>query len=161
LEHYTRSGYSPMQLFPPPFSFCPGWKALRRLVLDGPLVNDTFIRGITQLPHLTHLAVIEPRWRYSADGTEVAAFLGLLKAGPSVQRILLIYCEAAEYYLSSLKRLKEGVKGLGNELGVRVHYVVMGDTPPKPMNFVRLRIGDGTLWELDSDSLLAFSEELI
>jgi hypothetical protein len=151
-----------MQLFPSPFSFCPGWKALRRLVLDGPLVNDAFIHGIAQLPHLTHLAAIEPRWRYSDDGTEVVAFLDLLKAGRSIQRMLLIYCEATEYYLSSLKRLKGGVlKGLSSELGVRVHYVIMREMPPKPMSLVRVRIGDGTLWELDSKSLLTYNPERV
>lgn len=158
LEDYMRSGYSPMQLFPPPFSFWSSWTALRRLVLDGPLVDDSFIRGIAQLPHLTHLAVIEPRWRYSDDGTEVAAFLDLLVAGRNIQRMLLIYCEATEYYLSSLKRLKGGLKGLTE---VPVHYVIMREIPPKPMALIRVRIGDGTLWELDSKSLLALGLERV
>jgi hypothetical protein len=161
LEDYMRSGYSPMQLFPPPFSFWSGWTALRRLVLDGPLVDGNFIRGIAQLPHLTHLATIEPRWRYSDDGTEVAVFLDLLKAGRSIQRMLLIYCEATEYYLSSLKRLKGGVKGLKDELDVPVHYVIMREIPPKPMSLIRVGIGDGTLWELDSKSLLALGHECV
>jgi len=157
LQDYTRSGYSPMQLFPPPFSFWPGWKALCRLVLDGPLVDNTFIQGIAQLPHLTHLAIIEPRWHYSDDGTEVAAFLGLLKAGRSIQRILLIYCEATEYYLNSLRRLKGGV----TELDVPVHYVIMREGPPTPMSLIRMHIGDGTLWELDSQSLLTLGHERV
>jgi hypothetical protein len=161
LEDYMRAGYSPMQLFPLPFSFWTGWTALRRLVLDGPLVDDIFIRGIAQLPKLTHLAVIEPRWRYSDDGTEVAAFLDLLKAGRGIQRMLLIYCEATEYYLSSLKRLKGGVKGLKGALDVPVHYVIMRETPPEPMNLIRVRIGEGTLWDLDSKSLLALGHERV
>lgn len=155
LEDYVLSGYSPMQLFPPPFYFSSEWTALRRLVLDGPLVDDAFIRNIAQLPKLTHLATIEPRWRYSDDGTEVAAFLDLLNTARGIQQLLLIYCGATESYLCSLKRLKAGVKKLSDNLDVPVHYVIMQEMPPKPMNLIRVRIGDGTLWELDSKSLLA------
>lgn len=153
LEDFTRSGYSPMQLVQP-YAFWPSWKALRRLVLDGPLIDDTFIRAIAQLPYLTHLAPIEPRWRYSDDGTEGAAFLRLLKAGQSFQQVLLVYCEASEFYLNSLKRLRAIVKVKGLKEGLDVAYVVMHDKAPAPMNRIRDRIGAGTLWDLDSKNLL-------
>lgn len=152
LEDFTRSGYSPMQLVQP-YAFWPDWSALRRLVLDGPLIDNNFIRAVSHLPHLTHLAPIEPRWRYSDDGTEVDAFLRLLNAGQNLQRVLLIYCEASEIYLSSLKRLTGVVKAEGLREGLDVLYLVLRERSPVPMTRIREWIGMGTLWDLDSKSL--------
>ncbi|RDB20917.1 hypothetical protein Hypma_012049 [Hypsizygus marmoreus] len=152
LEDFTRTGYSPMQLFRP-HPFWPDWNALRRLVLDGPLIDDAFIRTVSELPYLAHLAVIEPRWRYSADGTEVATFLCLLKASPSLVRLVLIYCEASQFYLSSLKRLRVGLTVDGLRQGPSISYLVIRGRVPGPMSQVRDQIGYGMIWDLDSKKL--------
>ncbi|KAF9466067.1 hypothetical protein BDZ94DRAFT_241562 [Collybia nuda] len=153
LEEFMRWGYSPMQLFPPPFTFCPGWKFLRRLVLDGPLVDDSFIHAIAQMPHLMQFALIEPRWRYSGDGTEVMTFRNLLNSARYLRRLFLIYCQPADVYLNSLRRLERGVKTVPRE-GLEVVYTVMRQKAPIPMNLIRDRIAVGTIWELESKCLL-------
>ncbi|KAG5647827.1 hypothetical protein DXG03_007751 [Asterophora parasitica] len=154
LEDFTRSGYSPMQIVQPR-SFWPSWTSLRRLVLDGPLVDDSFIHSVAKLPNLAHLALIEPRWRYSVDGTEIATFLSLLDAGVSLQRILLIYCDGTEFYMNSLRRLRTTVKLRGLQPGLNILYMVIREREPNaPMTRIRSQIGDGTLWDLHSRNLL-------
>lgn len=164
LEEFMRWGYSPMQLFPPPFTFCPDWKPLRRLILDGPLIDDNFVRVIAQMLHLTHLALIEPRWRYSADGTEVATFLSLLNAGRYLRRVFLMYCQPADVYLNSLRRLERGVRTAPRE-GLEIVYTVMRQKAPIPMNHIRDGIAGGTIWDLESKCLLkphcSLSDEVI
>lgn len=153
LEEFLRWGYSPMQVFPPPFTFYPDWKSLRRLVLDGPFIDRNFLCGIAQMPHLTHVALIEPRWRYGADGTEVPTFLGLLSAGRSLEKVFLIYCQPCDVYLNSLRRIENGVK-TALRYGLDVTYTVMQQPTPVPMNAIRDRIARGCLWDLESKLLL-------
>ncbi|KAG5638362.1 hypothetical protein H0H81_000496 [Sphagnurus paluster] len=155
IEDFTRSGYSPMQIIQP-YPFWPDWTALRHLVLDGPLVNASFISSIAALPRLKHLAVIEPRWRYSVDGTEAAIFLQLLDAGRSLRRVLLIYCEGAELFINSLRRLRTAVKLRGLRPGLTILYMVICEKEPPPMTRIRHQIGDGSLWDRHSQNLLGF-----
>ncbi|KAF8074886.1 hypothetical protein FPV67DRAFT_1475336, partial [Lyophyllum atratum] len=155
LEEFTRSGYSPM-LVVPPHPIWSGWAALRRLVLDGPLINDTFTDFISELAHLTHLALIEPRWKYSDDGTEIAAFLRLLEAGQNFQRVLFIYCSDDELHLSTLRRLRAVVKYRGLRDRLDVLYMVKREPGPTPMKLIRRQIGEGTLWDLHSHNITEY-----
>lgn len=113
-----------------------GWTALRRLVLDGPLINDTFVHSVAELPHITHLALIEPRWKYSPDGTEIAAFLHLLQAGQSFQRVLLIYCNGDDLHLNSLRRLRAVLKLKGLREGLDVFCMIKHEKAPAPMKTI-------------------------
>ncbi|KAG6821450.1 hypothetical protein H0H93_010174 [Arthromyces matolae] len=157
LEDFTRSGYSPMQVSQP----CPpwsDWSHLRRLVLDGPLVNDRFIAYVNNLPHLTHLALIEPRWRYSADGTEAAVFSRLLSTGKRLQKILLIYCAPDLPHLNSLKRLRSMLTLTAVRDDLHVCYMVK-EEPVTGMASIRGQIGDGSLWGLHLKNLLDLPKE--
>ncbi|GLB41899.1 hypothetical protein LshimejAT787_1004990 [Lyophyllum shimeji] len=155
LEDFTRSGYSPMQVIQP-HPVWRRWTALRRLALDGPLINDTFINYVSELPHITHLALIEPRWKYSPDGTEIAAFLRLLEAGQRFQRVLLIYCNGDDLHLNSLRRLRAVLKLRGLREGLDILYMIKHEKAPAPMKMIRSQIGAGSLWDLHSRNILAF-----
>ncbi|KAG6813154.1 hypothetical protein H0H92_013560 [Tricholoma furcatifolium] len=152
LEGFARSGYSPMQVSQPR-SFWPEWKHIRHLTLDGPLIDDKFIGHVENLPCLTHLALIEPRWKYGRDGTEAATFLRLLTSSSTLQRLLLIYCEANQINLPSLMRLRSLVKLAGLREGLDVFYMIL-DKVATVMSDIRDQIGAGTLWSLHSHNIV-------
>jgi len=120
------------------------------------LINDTFINSIAALPHITHLALIEPRWKYSPDGTEIAAFLHLLEAGQSFQRVLLIYCNGDDLHRNSLRRLRAVLKLRGVREGLDILYMIKQEKAPAPMKLIRGQIGTGSLWDLHSHDILGF-----
>ena len=131
-----------LAVFQPPYLFWPEFKMLRRLVLDDPLIDNAFAEHIAEMPCLTHLALIDPRWGRGSPPQ-------LSQAGTSLQMIALVFREIGEWYAISLMKVGSLLKNPRD--GLDVQFIKLGEDDMYSKGRIQEWVCDGTLWELKSN----------
>jgi len=147
LEHFVLLENNPESLFDqapfsPPYSFWPEFKDLYRLVLDDAVIDHTFVKAISELPCLSHLALIDPKWGRGKPPS-------LLDACQSLQRVVVILREIGEWYAISLMKLGGSLSPPRDGLDIRLIKLGWDDVYSKGR--IQEWVCSGILWELEGN----------
>jgi hypothetical protein len=138
----NRAYHAQLRIVHPPYPFWPDFKTLRRLVLDDPLINNAFAESIADLPHLTHLVLIDPEWGRGSPPQ-------LFQAGKSLQMVALILQEVGDWYAISLMKAEGFLRPTRESLDVRI--IKLGVEDVYSEGRLQEWVCDGTVWELNSN----------
>jgi hypothetical protein len=127
----------------------PNWRSLRRLALHHPLVDDEFVRLVSQLPHLTHLVLDEPDWWGNHQPPRTG--YKLLAGNTTLERLIVINrvrWDFDEILAQELSVTKKSTVYLAMEvIHIELHAMSIGITIAC-QRWLRGNIHAGTLWEL-------------